>query len=763
MPSQDGIELRRIIYVIRRWLWLIIGCTVLAGVTAYYVTSRMPPVYNATVNILVEPSQDSKSGGYTDLVAGERLAITYSQMVTGQSILEEVISRLGLEENPTALAKKVTAESIKNTQLIRLSVQDSSATRAAYLANTIAEVLAKYVQSLQAVRYTASLTGMQEKIKELSTQIDETTPKINSLNASAIEKGAELTRRESLLDGYRGDYRALQQSFQTLQLTVEQLTDKVHVVEAAQIPRVADPKKPNAATVTLLVDQSLITGSSSYFTLASDKLPSTYGQMLMSQSLLEAVITKLGLVENPALLAAKIDVQPVLNTQLVRLNVEDPSPTRAKLIADTLAEIFIDQTQMLLAKPYTDRLALMQTQMDGLSSQIEQTQADIETLMAEKSQAETELPPLESLLAGYRADLQIFQQNYEQASLNAASASDAVVILDQAHVPESPIQRNILYISIAAMVGLMVGTGLAFLLEQLNDRIRTSQDVNEKLGLTTLGMIAGLPKRDDELVVNAQPRSYQAEAFRMLGTNIRLSNIVKSVHTLVVTSPASSEGKSLIVANLAIALAKMGMRVAVVDADLRLPRVHRLFGIGLGEGLTESLLKGGFDGIIQSTKFEGLNVLTSGTLPPNPAEVLSSPQMAKLLEDLAQDVDLVIIDTPPLLAVADATILASKSDGVMLVLRSGYTPTQAVRDAIERLHHVRANLIGVVLNDVSTRKDNYYKYYGHENNRATYYFRSLQRSLAAFPQRFRRNLKPPKETEENVTDPNIKQEPVQTD
>ena len=152
MPSQDGIELHRIIYIIRRWLWLIIGCTLLAGVTAYYVTSKMPPVYSATVNILVEPSQDSKAGGYTDLVAGERLAITYSQMVTGRSILEEVISRLDLKDNPTALAKKVTAESIKNTQLIRLSVEDSSATRATFLANTIAEVLARYVQSLQAVR-----------------------------------------------------------------------------------------------------------------------------------------------------------------------------------------------------------------------------------------------------------------------------------------------------------------------------------------------------------------------------------------------------------------------------------------------------------------------------------------------------------------------------------------------------------------------------------------------------------------------------------
>ena len=763
MPSQDGIELHRIIYIIRRWLWLIIGCTLLAGVTAYYVTSKMPPVYSATVNILVEPSQDSKAGGYTDLVAGERLAITYSQMVTGRSILEEVISRLDLKDNPTALAKKVTAESIKNTQLIRLSVEDSSATRATFLANTIAEVLARYVQSLQAVRYTASLAGMEEKIKELSTLIDETTPKINALNANAIEKGAELTRQLSLLDGYRGDYRALQQSFQTLQLTVEQLTDKVHVVEAAQIPRVANPKKPDAATATLLVDQSLITGSSSYFTLASDKLAVTYGQMMMSQSLLEAVIAKLGLIENPAMLAAKIDVQPVINTQLVRLSVQDPSPTRAKLIADTLAEMFIDQTQTLLAKPYTDRLAVMQKQIDGLSAQIEQTQADIETLMAEKSQAETELPPLESLLAGYRSDFQILQQNYEQTSLNAAGASDAVVILDQAHVPESPIQRNILYISIAAVVGLMVGTGLAFVLEQLNDRIRTSQDVTEKLGLTTLGMIAGLPRRNDELVVNAQPRSYQAEAFRMLGTNIRLSNIVKSVHTLVVTSPASSEGKSLIVANLAIALAKMGMNVVAVDADLRLPRLHHLFGIGLGEGLTESLLKGGFEGIIQSTKFEGLKVLTSGTLPPNPAEVLSSPQMAELLDELAKNVDLVIIDTPPLLAVADATILASKSDSVMLVLRSGHTPSQAIREAIERLHQARANLIGVVLNDVSTRRGNYYKNYGHENRNATYYFHSWRRSLATLPHRFRRNVEPSKETGESVTDPNIQQEPVQTD
>lgn len=725
MSTEEGIELHRIIVVFRRWIWLILICTLLAATTAFFITSRMPPVYNANVTILVEPSEDLKTGGYNDLVAGERLAITYSQMVVGRSILEEVISQLGLSETPTTLAKKITAVPVKNTQLIQLTVQDSSPTQAALLANKIAEVLTSRIQLLQSSRYAASLADMQEKMEESSKLIEETNAKIDSLNANAIEKGAELTRRESLLEGYRGDYRALQQSYQSLQLAVNQLTDKIHVVESAQLQTMGTQTRPAVATVTLLVEQSLITGSDNFSIPASAQLSETYGQMMMSRSLLEAVINKLGLTIEPEKLATEILVNPVTGTQLVRLSVTDTSSSQAKLIADTLAEIFVDQTKSLLAKPYTDRLAVMQNQMDGLSAQIEQLQTEIETLTTEKSQADTEIKPLESLLTGYRNDYQTLQQDYEQIRLNSIKASNAIIIVDQARVPEIPVQRNIIYISFAGLIGLLIGIGLTFLLEQLNDRIVSTQDVSERLGLVTLGTIGRLSKGDDELIVDSQPTSYLAEEFRVLATNIRLSNIGKPVRVLVVTSPARSEGKSIIVANLAIAFAKSGLNVVTVDADLRMPRLHDLFEIDQKEGLTGSLLKESVDGCLQSTKFEGLQVLTSGLVPPNSSELISSPQVAKLLDELANEADFVIVDTPPLLTIADATILASKSDGVLLVLASGQTSGQAVQDAIGRLHQVGAHLIGVVLNGMPGQNNTYYKY------------ETRKRTLASFLRRWR--------------------------
>ena len=714
MPTQDGIELRWIFNVIRRWLWLILVCALLAAGIAFLFTSWMPPVYNANVTILVEPSEDLKTGGYNDLVAGERLAITYSQMVTGRSILEEVISRLGLNEIPSTLAKKISSQPIENTQLIQISVQDSSPTQAALLANTVAEVLTSHIQSLQTSRYTASIEDMQQKLEELSTQIVNTTSQIDSLNASSIEKGAELDRQKSLLQGYRDDYRALQQGYQSLQLTVNQLTDKIHIVEAAQVRPAGDLEKNSIATSTLLVEQSLITGSNAYSIPASAQLLDTYGQMMMSPSLVETVISRLGLSKDPASLAGKVQVKPINGTQLVRLSVTDSSPQQAKLMADTLAEIYVNQIQALLAKPYTDRLAVIQKQIDGLAAQIEQSQTEIETLTAEKSQADTQLPTHEILLTGFRNDYQTLQQDYEQIRLNAVKASNAVIIVDQARVPEIPLQRNLLYISLAAVVGLMLGIGLAFLVEQLNDRIRTSQDVSEKLGMVTLGTIGKIAKGDNELVIDSQPTSYLAEAFRVLGTNIRLSNIGKPVRVLVVTSPARSEGKSVVAANLAVALAKTGVKVIAVDADLRLPRLHKIFEAEQKEGLTGSLLNGSVAGCLQPTKFEGLQLLPSGLVPPDSSELISSPQVAMLLDELAQLADYVIIDTPPLLTIADATILASKSDGVLLVLASGHTSSQAVREAIGRLQQVGSRLIGVVLNGMPGHMNEYYQHYGYK-------------------------------------------------
>ena len=257
----------------------------------------------------------------------------------------------------------------------------------------------------------------------------------------------------------------------------------------------------------------------------------------------------------------------------------------------------------------------------------------------------------------------------------------------------------------------LVALGIAFLIEYLDESIKTPEDVSHVLGLSTLGMIEQFGKEEEKPIVASEPQSSAAEAFRVLAANIRLSGADRHLRTILVTSPASDEGKSVVAANLAVAMASVGLRVVLVDADLRMPRLQRLFGLSQDQGLTDALSQGSTNGHLTSTAMEGVKVLTSGALPLDPVEALSSPHMKKLLTDLAEEADLVIIDSPPVLAVADATILAAGVDGVLLVLRAGQTGSQPARHAVEALRQARTHLIGVILNAVPVRHDGYHWYH----------------------------------------------------
>jgi capsular exopolysaccharide synthesis family protein len=483
-----------------------------------------------------------------------------------------------------------------------------------------------------------------------------------------------------------------------------------------------------SATVTLLVHQAPGTSMNDYTAiLTSERLVGTYSQLLTGRPVLEAVIARLELKETPDVLAKRVTVKLVKDTQLIRLSVNDAQPTRAALIANAIAEAFIAQIQALQQERYADSLASMQEQIVELSALTEETQAKIDALDTPRTaQEEAPLARLETILAGYRNTYATLQQNYEQMRLTAAQATDNVIVAETARGPERPVQRRTLYTALAAVVGAMVAVGVAFLLEYLDDTIKTPDDVRQTLGLGTLGAIGRLAKEGEELVVDAQPLSPIAEAFRVLCTNVRFSSVDRPLRTLLVTSPGVLEGKSITVANLAVAMVQAGLRVVAVDADLRRPRLHHLFGLDLGHegtderlwwGLSGSLLEGRTDGQLHPTQVEGLTILPSGELPPNPAELMGSQQIQQLLHQLAQEVDVVLIDSPPVLPVADATALAQAVDGVLLVLEAGYTRRGAARQAVDSLRQVGANLVGVVLNAVPIHKGSYYySYNGYHGN-----------------------------------------------
>ena len=220
------------------------------------------------------------------------------------------------------------------------------------------------------------------------------------------------------------------------------------------------------------------------------------------------------------------------------------------------------------------------------------------------------------------------------------------------------------------------------------------------------------------LVALAEPRSAAAEAFRALRTNLQFASPDKPVHTILATSTSPDDGKSTTIANLAVTFAAAGSTTILVDADLRRPHLHKLFGLSNEAGLTtlvtEMARKEGSENVappLQATEVPNLRVLTSGPVPPNPAEILASQRMADILTLLRNEAEYVLIDTPPVIAVTDAAVLAPRVDGVFLVVNAGKTRRDLAAKARDILQQVNANILGVVLNNAKLDKSAY-EYYG---------------------------------------------------
>jgi capsular exopolysaccharide synthesis family protein len=298
---------------------------------------------------------------------------------------------------------------------------------------------------------------------------------------------------------------------------------------------------------------------------------------------------------------------------------------------------------------------------------------------------------------------------------NQFSRPGSVSVVEAATTPGSPVRPSVLLNTIlGALAGLILAGGLAALLEYLDDTVKSPEEVEAAAGLTTLGGVARFrrPRSLEGGLIATRQRHPVAEAYRMLRTNVQFSTLDRPAQTLLVTSANPGEGKTTTVANLALVMAQTGKRVIAVDSDLRRPTLHRFFGVENGTGLTTLLLSGEpeLDGCLKPTAFDNLWVLPSGPQPPNPSELLGSRRMESVLQSLKQSADIIVMDSPPALAVADASILASRVDGTLLVVDSGRTRAGSLQRAKETLGRAKTNLLGAVLNKLTQRGRDYYYY-----------------------------------------------------
>src|ERR1700733_8979714 len=344
-------------------------------------------------------------------------------------------------------------------------------------------------------------------------------------------------------------------------------------------------------------------------------------------------------------------------------------------------------------------------------------------------------------LESYRQLYEGLMQKMKEAGVSAGLKSNNFRIVDVARVPTSPVEPNIpRNLAFALILGLTSGVGVAFLLEGLDSTVRTTEQAQMISGFAPLGMIplGSRTARDGanskrlviasskevvELVTQVRPQSQMAESYRALRTSLLLSNLGAPPKVIMVTSALPQEGKTTTSINVAVVLAQKGVRVLLIDADLRRPSIHKTLGMGPHSGLSNVLTGStNLENAITSTKvLPNLFVLPAGTPPPNPAELLASSNMRDVLIQLREQYDHIVIDTPPSLSVTDAVVLSPRADAVVLVIRSGQTTKQALRRSRDILTQVNAKVVGVLLNAVDLSSPDYYYYYEYQGKYARYY------------------------------------------
>ena len=346
-------------------------------------------------------------------------------------------------------------------------------------------------------------------------------------------------------------------------------------------------------------------------------------------------------------------------------------------------------------------------------------------------------------------------EKMKEAGVNAGLRSNSFRIVDSARVPTYPSEPNIpRNLSFAFALALTTGVGLAFLLESLDNTVRTTEQAQNIAQLPSLGLIpmgtrpdngkgsrrmaiAGglIPSREAvELITQAKPQSQMAEAYRALRTSLLLSSLGAPPKIILITSALPQEGKTTTSINTAVVLAQKGVRVLLIDADMRRPSVHKTLGMtgplkGLSNVLTGTATLQ--EAVTPSPQLANLFVLPSGSPPPNPAELLASINMRTMLAQLREQYDHIVIDTPPTLSVTDAVVLSTRADAVVLVIRSAQTTKTALRRARDLLTQVNARICGVLLNAVDLASPDYYYYYEYQAKYGGAYYRGVEEAAEA--------------------------------
>ena len=775
VSDDDTIDLREVVSVLRRHASLVTSIVVICTAVAAFLAYTEPPAYRASAVVRLRDERQALTGPMGATAVEQMLGksadplLSELEVLKSRTLLSEVVDRLGLRL--LSMTQGITVMNLEGIEVAPDAVQDTITLRF-----TDEEVHVKSSSGEQAVPYSEAIyaAGARFMVPERPS-VDEAIFVLLSAPAAADrlqdEVYADIREGTDVIDiSYTASdprlARAvvnvtvdvfqetsvdseLQQSRVRRQFIEEQLAETEKALADAQAAlsdfrrreEVLSSREQFAAQQTGIMElevrrEELDADRRIFRSLLSHIEEDSEGAGLRS------VVAAPGLAENPVVMqlyGQLIQYQSSRDSLTAGGNSpQNPEVRRLNSLAAS--------TQLKLRDAVRSHIASIDARIAALDTLRMRSSAEIRSLPAKEAE-EMRIGQRLETASGIATQL---REEYQRARIAEAVEVGKVEVVDRAILPQQPLDTNrALKVSFGLFIGLMLGSGAAFLREHLKRTISTRSEVEPLVHAPVLGVVPSVRIRSESadsqpklrlpalgrsstsgqprierpgttLVTLCEAHSPSAEAFRTVRTNLIFSRATQKIQTLVLTSSAPAEGKSVITANLAIAFAQQGLRVALVDADLRRSSLHRLFSLSREPGLVDVLGKGTpLQDVLRPGGARGLEIITAGPVPYNPAELLGSTKMRDVLEELRRSFDLILIDTPPVLAAGDASVLSALSDGTVLILRAGQTDREAARAAADQIRAVGGKLLGAIMNDpegVAARYGDYYyrSYYSTE-------------------------------------------------
>jgi capsular exopolysaccharide synthesis family protein len=709
-PVEDSaLEVQAILAMLSRRKWLI-ASTALAVLTTVAVhTLKQPKVYEAAVSVIIDASapkflDNNQVQDVVDMGTGmawyqKEYYETQYKVITSRAVASRVVDKLGLQSDPSflhvgaisdpdkrrevmekidapgLLQSKIAVVPIKDSRVALIKIEDDEPNRAALLANEIAEA------------YIAESLNLKSSVTESASKWLE--ERLTTLQAES--KSSEVA-----LYDFKKQADMLTMSLEDRQNMVSQRLTAVNTALSEVELKIAELK----ARVDAMNDLRQASTGRSDMVHWAESLPWAGGG-LVGQLKVQLANARL---ECADLRTRYMDGHPKLAACEERVE-----SLRKDMVRELDNQVRAAQVELAEALGKQQNLAKMLAASKAEGFEVNKKQIEFDRLKRESDNNQR----LYDLVLKRLKDIE----------LSGLLRTSNVRILDAARpsfVPSRPNVKNSLILG--ALLGVLAGVGLGFLLEKLDNTIKTQADIEAGLGLAFLGFVPRLPdevlaREDRDLYLFQEPKTAVAESCRAVRTNLLFMSPDKPIQSMLVTSTAPREGKSTTSINMAIAMAQSGNRVLLLDTDMRRPRLHRAFGVSNEVGIS-SLVVGAakLEDAIKTSVVPGLSVIPCGPIPPNPAELLHTQAFREVLKEVTRQFDRVILDSPPVSAVADALVLATQVDGVLMVLNASKTGRGSASQAIRGLLGVKANIVGAILNETERSRGGYDGYAYHYMN-----------------------------------------------